>query len=31
MKFRHKGHFNTRNKFPKKVSLKSKDFPSDFG
>jgi hypothetical protein len=26
-----KGHFNIRNKFPKEVFSKSKDFPSDFG
>jgi hypothetical protein len=31
MKLGHKGHLNKRNKFPKVVFSKSKDFPSDFG
>jgi hypothetical protein len=31
MKVGHKGHLNTRNKFPKEVFPKSKYFPSDFG
>jgi hypothetical protein len=31
MKLGHKGHLNTRNKFPKEVFPKSKDIPSDFG
>jgi hypothetical protein len=29
-KLRHKGHLNTRNKFPNEVFPKFKDFPSDF-
>jgi hypothetical protein len=31
MKIGHKGHLNTRNKFPKVIFSKSNDFPSDFG
>jgi hypothetical protein len=31
MKLGHKGHLNTRNKFPNEVFPKSNDFPSDFG
>jgi hypothetical protein len=31
MKFGHKGHLNTRNKFPKEVFPKSNDFSFDFG
>jgi hypothetical protein len=31
MKFGHKGHLNTNNKFPMRFFPKSKDFLSDFG
>jgi hypothetical protein len=31
MKLGHKGHPNTRNKFPKEDFPKSNNFPSDFG
>jgi hypothetical protein len=30
MKLRHKGHLNTRNRFPKDTFSKSNDFPFDF-
>jgi hypothetical protein len=30
MTLEHKGHLNTRNKFPKEGFLNSKDFSSDF-